>query len=40
MEMPDLSHLPAEERAIIEGVLHRQKQEDVQETQIRQFSPF
>ncbi|GMT02871.1 hypothetical protein PENTCL1PPCAC_25045 [Pristionchus entomophagus] len=34
--MPDLSHLSAEERAIIEEVFQRQKQEEAQEKQIEQ----
>lgn len=32
--MPDLSHLTAEERAIIEGVMMRQKQEEENEKEI------
>lgn len=34
--MPDLSHLTAEERAIIEGVMMRQKQEEDEEHEIMQ----
>lgn len=33
-EGPDLSHLTAEERAIIEGVMMRQKQEEEREQEI------
>lgn len=33
-DMPDLSHLTAEERAIIEGVMMRQKQEEERENEI------
>lgn len=33
-DMPDLSHLTAEERSIIEGVLMRQKQEEERENEI------
>lgn len=36
-DMPDLSHLTAEERAIIEGVLMRQKQEEEQENEIMRW---
>lgn len=32
--MPDLSHLTPEERAIIESVMHRQKQEEDRENEI------
>lgn len=32
--MPDLSHLTNEERAIIEGVMARQKQEEEKEMEI------
>lgn len=34
VDMPDLSHLTAEERAIIEGVMMRQKQEEERENEI------
>uniref|UniRef100_A0A1B0FV10 RabBD domain-containing protein n=1 Tax=Lutzomyia longipalpis TaxID=7200 RepID=A0A1B0FV10_LUTLO len=33
-DMPDLSHLTAEERAIIESVMMRQKQEEERENEI------
>jgi hypothetical protein len=33
-DMPDLSHLTPEERAIIEGVMMRQKQEEDRENEI------
>lgn len=33
-DMPDLSHLTPEERAIIESVMHRQKQEEDRENEI------
>lgn len=33
-DMPDLSHLTAEERSIIEGVMMRQKQEEEREHEI------
>lgn len=36
-DMPDLSHLTAEERSIIEGVLMRQKQEEERENEIMRF---
>lgn len=35
--MPDLSHLSAEERAIIEQVFQRQKEEEEKEVQISQY---
>lgn len=35
-DMPDLSHLTAEERAIIENVMMRQKQEEERENEIMQ----
>lgn len=35
-DMPDLSHLTAEERAIIEGVMMRQRQEEEQQNEIMQ----
>lgn len=35
-DMPDLSHLTAEEQAIIQNVLMRQKQEEEQENEIMQ----
>ena len=35
--MPDLSHLSAEEREIIENVLKRQRDEEAKETQISQL---
>lgn len=33
-DIPDLSHLTPEERAIIEGVMLRQKQEEERENEI------
>lgn len=33
-DMPDLSHLTPEERAIIENVMQRQKQEEDRENEI------
>lgn len=39
-DMPDLSHLTAEERSIIEGVLMRQKQEEERENEIMRFVFF
>lgn len=33
-DLPDLSHLTPEERAIIEGVMMRQKQEEEREKEI------
>lgn len=33
-DMPDLSHLTPEERAIIENVMHRQKQEEENEREL------
>lgn len=33
-DIPDLSHLTPEERAIIENVMHRQKQEEEKENEI------
>lgn len=38
--MPDLSHLTAEERAIIEGVMMRQKQEEERENEIMRYVVF
>lgn len=35
--MPDLSHLTAEERAIIESVMMRQKQEEERENEIMRW---
>lgn len=35
-DMPDLSHLTAEERAIIENVMMRQRQEEERENEIMQ----
>lgn len=36
-EMPDLSHLTAAEREIIESVVHRQKQEEQKEQEIMRW---
>lgn len=44
-DMPDLSHLTPEERAIIEGVMMRQRQEEQREHEImrcarRRLTPY
>lgn len=38
-DMPDLSHLTPEERAIIEGVIMRQRQEEQREHEIMRCAP-